>query len=241
MNSALQVHIFDTEKEITNFMVEKWKEICDESIALKGRFSVALSGGKTPTALYRELASARCALPWGRTHIFLVDERFVPYTHRDSNFGMISGFLNPAGIPFENLHPMPTDGPTPEISADRYEHGLRVFFRQPQEGIPEFDLVILGLGDDGHTASLFPGNPALKESKRLVAVVPEGPVHKRLTLTLPVINKAKSIIFLVLGKSKAAMLKRVLRGKDTSLPAALVKPEHGDLLLVADREAASEL
>lgn len=130
---------------------------------------------------------------------------------------------------------------SPDIEAEKYEKELRSFFQAPAEGIPEFNLIILGLGEDGHTASLFPGDPALKETKRIVAVVPEGPGHQRLTLTLPLINRAKNIILLVRGKNKAAMLRRVIRVKDDSLPAALVKPEQGNYFLAADRDAASEL
>ncbi|NOZ68135.1 MAG: 6-phosphogluconolactonase [Deferribacteres bacterium] len=224
----------------------EWAAIAGKAVRDKGRFTAALSGGKTPVDLYRRLSRIK-DLPWDRTHIFIVDERFVPFEHEASNYGMIERtLLRHTGIPRENVHPVPTAVDTPGEAAGRYEEELEYFFglRHPRgEGMPRFDLILLGLGADGHTASLFPGDPALKETSRLAAAVsPSGfAEHERITLTLPVINNAANIMVLAAGDSKAAAVREVIAESNSPLPAAMVRPEQGRLVFLLDRRAASLL
>ncbi|MEJ5252907.1 MAG: 6-phosphogluconolactonase [Armatimonadota bacterium] len=201
------------------------------------RLTLALSGGSTPRALYALLASEyRLRIDWSRVHLFWGDERYVPHDHPASNYRMArETLIEPLGIPDTNVHPMPTDEPDPWRAALRYEEHLREFFGE----MPRFDLILLGMGADGHTASLFPGTAALAEWERWVAVG-EAPAEPRvrLTLTLPVLNSAKRVYFLVAGKDKAQMVRKVL-WENAPLPAGMVKPEAGEVVWWLDREAAS--
>jgi 6-phosphogluconolactonase len=210
-----------------------------EVLARQERFSLALSGGNTPRALYRLLsAEYRTRVDWHRVHLFWGDERYVPHDHPASNFRMArETLIDPLSLPPENVHPMPTDAPSPEESARLYEQQLRAFFGE----LPRWDLILLGMGADGHTASLFPGTSALLERKRWVTVG-EAPVEPRvrLTLTLPVLNAAKAVYFLVTGADKAETVRRILVQQEP-LPAALVSPLEGELLWWLDRDAASSI
>jgi 6-phosphogluconolactonase len=214
-----------------------------EAVARRGRFAIALSGGSTPGLLYERLARRR-ALPWSRVHVFWGDERVVPPGHPDSNFGAAERtLLSRVPLPRANVHRVPTETHGPAVAARVYEDELRSFFATPPRGFPRFDLVLLGLGADGHTASLFPGNEALREEERLVLapLVPSLGGY-RITLTLPVINNARSVVFLVSGEGKAGILARVLEGSGgEELPARLVRPHDGELLWLVDRAAASGL
>lgn len=243
MDRTLQALVFGTTGEMDAFVIGEWEKIALGAVARKGRFAVAVSGGKTPVPLFRKLSETEGRLPWDRTHLFLVDERIVPYSHPDSNWGALSAALvKPAGIPAENCHPIFVEDPVPEITAARYERDILHFFGSQQKGYPVFDLVLLGIGEDGHTASLFPGNQAVREAKRLVAaVILDTTRHARITLTLPVINHAENVVALVSGKNKSGIMKRVLLQRDRHLPTTLVNPLHGNLLFVLDSEAASEL
>jgi 6-phosphogluconolactonase len=201
-------------------------------------FSLALSGGSTPQRFYRLLSSAewRVQVDWKKVHVFLADERFLPLDYADSNFRMVRETLvDPLQdlLPAANLHPMPTDGSV-EQSAERYEAELRAFFG---ENAPCFDLVVLGMGPDGHTASLFPGH-----------VHPQGPwvlpVHHspkppptRLSLSLELINQARHAWFLVTGADKAAALESLRAGAEPVLPAGTVKLEAGELVWLVDEPA----
>ncbi len=241
MNSSRQTFVFGDTGKMADFFTARWREIASGAIKKRGFFAVALSGGKTPAPFYRKLAAEPGeGAPWNKTHIFFADERFVSDTDADSNYRMIKEtLLDNAGVPAGNIHSIPTDLPDPMSAALRYEREVALFFG---DGIPEFDLIILGIGTDGHTASLFPGNTAVKEKKRLVtAVILAGRMHNRITLTLPVLNKARNVIFLVTGKEKAKVLREVSQGSDRSLPALLVAPEKGSLLYLADSSAGSLL
>ena len=182
-------------------------------VNLKPR-SVALSGGSTPRVLYELLADARepfrDQIPWDETHFFFSDERHVPPDHPDSNYRMVNEalFLR-VPLPPQNIHRVLAENPRAEEAAENYENDLRKFFG---EAIPAFDLVLLGLGEDGHTASLFPHSPALNETKRLV-VAPwvEKLNTYRITMTLPVLNNGKSVVFLVTGASKAEIFSEVIK------------------------------
>jgi 6-phosphogluconolactonase len=217
------------------------------AVARRGRCAVALSGGTTPRALYHLLADPlapfRVRTPWPGVHLFWGDERWVPRDHPDSNYRMVSEtLLRSISIPGHNVHPIPTDYAEPAAAAARYETELRSFFGTGGEAPPRFDLILLGLGDDGHTASLFPGSEALDERHRLVlAPWAEAQRSFRVTLTPPVLNAARLAVFLVSGAAKAQALQAVLEGaRDPQrYPAQVVAAER--TLWLADRDAAALL
>jgi len=243
VNSKRNIFIFDKYDQISDFAVEKWKEISADAIRSKDFFTVALSGGKTPTAFYEKLSNCRKGLFWNKTHLFLVDERFVPSDHEQSNYRMIKEYLlNGLKIPMENIHSISTQETTPEKSSENYEKDLRDFFNLNTGEIPTFDLVMLGIGEDGHTASLFPRTSSLRESRRLVVPVTVNRLrNKRISITLPVINNAKNIIFLVSGYDKAEVMKEIMEEKNMMLPATRVNPEKGNTIFLLDEKAASLL
>jgi 6-phosphogluconolactonase len=234
-------------EEVGGEAAARFQRLAAGSIAATGRFSVALSGGSTPRALYRSLAEppSRDATDWTRVHLFWSDERFVPSDHADSNYRLArEAFISRAPIPAGNVHPFPTDAADPQTAAAQYEETLRRFFASPEGETPRFDFILLGLGADGHTASLFPESPALDEHRRLVvaAHVPKLDAS-RLTLTPPVLRAARHIVFLVAGLDKASTLREVLHGPydPHRLPAQLARPEDGDLTWLVDEAAASLL
>jgi 6-phosphogluconolactonase len=213
----------------------------------KGFFTVALSGGSTPRGLYSLLASEdkasfRGQLAWDKIHFFWGDERHVPPEHPDSNYRMaLESMLSRVPVPPENVHRIKAENPRARIAANEYEETLRTFFGLAREQLPRFDLILLGIGPDGHTASIFPGSDALQETNRLVLAPWVEKVHAyRITLTLPVLNNATCIIFLVSGKEKAEAVQAVLQADPLSkrYPARLVCPTQGRLLWLVDRSAA---
>jgi 6-phosphogluconolactonase len=228
---------------VAEFAVDKWIEIATQSVTEKGKFTAALSGGRTPITFYQKLSVCPHPLSWDKTHIFLADERFVPPDDQASNYRMIKeNLLSRIAIPKENVHPILTEDITIEGSAEKYAADMRTFFKIGNNDIPVFDLIILGIGTDGHTASLFPGTASLQEAKRLaIPVFTDKSPTERISLTLGVINNAKNICFLVHGEGKADAIKAILEDKASALPAALVKPERGTLLFLMDQEAASLL
>jgi 6-phosphogluconolactonase len=231
--------VFEKTGDIWQFMAVKWREISSRAVGERGFLAAALSGGKTPVGFYRHLSSAT-GLEWSRTHLFFVDERFVPQDSTESNYRMLKETLfDRITAPSANVHPMVTEISSITVSAEKYEEELRAFFRLDEGGIPEFDLVLLGIGEDGHTASLFPATEALKEKRRLVVPVHLGPaLHDRITLTLPVINSARNVFFLVSGRRKRVVMRKLRQGHDRTLPAAMVGPERGKLIFLMDRDAA---
>ncbi|MDA8389042.1 MAG: 6-phosphogluconolactonase [Nitrospiraceae bacterium] len=236
--------VFNKKTVLEDYLVFKWMEIARRAISERGLFAAALSGGRTPAGFFRSLAGGRDESVWRNTHLFMVDERIVPHEDEASNWKMMDeNLFSRCPVPRENIHPIPT-GCRPEDCAQRYEMDLRTFSffkaEAAEGGFPVFDLVHLGLGEDGHTASLFPGSPVLKEKSRLAAAVPDASRHDRVTLTYPVINSARNIIFLVMGEDKAGILARVA-GKERDLPASAVFPQKGHLFFLADRGAASRL
>lgn len=240
----IEVLIFGDIDEISEYAAEEWLDISEKSINRQGYFTVALSGGKTPIGLYRRLADSERDDLWCSTNIFLVDERFVSFEDPESNYRMIRhALLSRVNIPAKNIHPIPVDAVSPESAASKYEEDLKSFFKTEKGLSPRFDLVILGIGDDGHTASLFPGTRALSETERLsVAVTPTDITKKeRVSITLPVINNADHIIFLAAGDEKAAVLRDVLERSDSVLPASQVKPIKGTVKFLIDEPASSLL
>jgi 6-phosphogluconolactonase len=207
----------------------------------RGRFVVALSGGSTPRGMHRLLAAspALTEVPWEQTHLFWTDERSVPASHPESNLGAAwSDFLKFLPLPYENIHFVRGDLP-PEEAAEAYQLELRRFFQLGEGEFPLFDLVFLGVGKDGHTASLFPDAGAAPDENRLAKAVKGGtPNFGRVTLTYPVLNRARQIVFLVAGREKAEMVEALLKGTRPELPAARIKPLQGEVIWLIDREAA---
>ncbi len=220
---------------------EIWCQSAQESVDLRGRFALAVSGGSTPRQMHRLLAEEPYSsrLPWDRIHIFWVDERCLPMTHPDSNFGTArKDFLDRVPIVPEHVHPMPGWVP-PEQGAVRYEKELKAFFQRPEDPLPCFDLIFLGIGQDGHTASLFPGQASLEEKEKWVVWVKGGnPCVDRLTITFPVLNLARRTVFFVSGEDKANVLKTALENAQARLPAQKVRPSRGSLTWLVDRQAA---
>ena len=214
--------------------------------APRERFAVCLTGGSSPEGLYRRLASEpyRSRVPWERTHWFWGDDRFVPPDDPRSNAGMARRlFLDHVPVPPGNVHPMPTDAPDVDDAARRYEAELRAFYGAADRLDPKtplFDVVLMGVGSDGHTASLFPGQPQVEETERWVVGVPEAglePFVPRVSLTLPALATAREMLFLVAGRGKREVIARVLAEPD--LPAARAFA-HGDLVWLLDRDASPE-
>lgn len=205
--------------------------------------TVALSGGSTPRALYQLLADPnepfRDRIDWVNTHFFFTDERHVPPDHPDSNYRMVNeAMFSRVPIPAENIHRIPAENPDAAAAATNYESDLRSFFA---EGIPAFDLILLGLGEEGHTASLFPGSPALHETERLVAAPWVEKLNTyRITLTLPVLNNGKSVVFLVTGESKAEILRTLMNTNPNpdQYPAQAISPTNGAVSWLVDKAAA---
>jgi len=219
-----------------------------EALSRKEQFSVALSGGSTPKALYSLLAedgSFKNNIPWGKIHFFWGDERHVPPQDEQSNYRMASEImLAQAHVRAENIHRMQTEQPDAGKVAQDYEQELRTFFQLTAGQLPVFDFNLLGIGPDGHTASLFPGTQALYEHNRLVVAnwVEKFKTH-RITMTAPVLNNADEIIVLVSGQEKADVLQQILEGdhQPDRLPAQLIRPTHGRLTWLVDQAAASRL
>lgn len=223
-------------------------EIGAQAVQDHGRFVIALSGGNTPERVYRALSSSSNMdrLDWTSTIFFFSDERCVPPDHPQSNFALADRALfQPLSIHPDQVHRMHGEAPDPERAAREYERHLRTDCRGPSDSWPSFDLVLLGIGHDGHTASIFPGTSAVEERTRWVTVgqAPSG-IPTRLTLTLGVINQASVVLFLVTGADKAATVKQILEpgsAAERRVPAALVKPERGRLIWLLDATAAAQL
>src|ERR1043166_2656955 len=204
------VRVFPEVNELSLRAAEAAVSVFHDGVRRHGKCSGALSGGSTPQTFYRLLASQYCdQIPWAQVHVFWADERYVPITDRDSNYRMARvNLLDHVPCPPTNIHPMPTQFTDPNAAARDYEATLRSYFGTDW---PHFDLILLGLGKEGHTASLFPKSPALAETVHSVVAV-EAPADppSRLTLTLPVINRADNVYFLVTGSAKAHALHEIL-------------------------------
>lgn len=209
------------------------------------KICLALSGGETPRRALSVLSSRpyRDRFPWHLIHFFQVDERWVPADDPSSNQGMLrESLVSRSPVPPDHFHTVDTSRPDPREAARGYEEALRRAFPDPLGGFPRFDAILLGLGADGHTASLFPGSPALEEGAAWVAVSEGGrPPVPRVTLTLPVLRAASRVLFLVSGKEKSKVLEDVLSGKGKELPASRVFPARGSVTFLADADAASRL
>jgi 6-phosphogluconolactonase len=240
VSSKLKLEVLADPDALANW-VALW--MLDLATATEGAFAIALSGGSTPRRLYQRLASPPYCetFPWYRTHLFWGDERFVPHDDVLSNYRMVhEALLSHVPIPDINIHAISTDGLTPKASAERYERELKDFYGaerlNPARAL--FDVTLLGLGPDGHTASLFPNTAALLERDRWAVAVLGAKAEPRITLTYPVLESSRNTAFLVAGRDKRVILNRLRHGDD-SLPAARIRPQ-GSLCAFVDVAALTD-
>jgi len=241
--SKTMLQIFSDPLELARGAAEHFVTRSNEAVERRGLFTVALSGGSTPKVLYQLLADPsepfRDRVSWSSIHFFWSDERHVPPDHADSNYRMANeALLSHVPISENNVHRILSEYPSAAAAAEAYETTL---WALAESDLPRLDLILLGLGADGHTASIFPGSEVLHETKRLVVAswVEKLKTH-RITMTLPLLNNGASIVFLVSGKEKAEIAKAVLEGPK-GYPAQQVNPLNGELLWMLDREAGSDL
>ena len=246
MSTPVELRRLTTPQDLFQAAAEEVIRSATSAITERGRFTIALSGGSTPKNLYTLIAAnASASLPWDRMFFFWGDERHVPPDNPDSNYRMAKEtLLSKVAIPPANIFRIPAENPDALAAADAYEQTLRKFFAVAPGEFPRFDLILLGIGPDGHTASLFPETAALEERSRLVvANWVEKLQTNRITFTLPVLNAARCVAFLVSGTDKAAVLHEVLEGNAPAekYPSKLVRPSEGKLIWFVDRAAASQL
>ena len=243
MTNQTRISVFRSNDEFEQKAAEKIARLLGESIRERGKASIALSGGATPRGVYRRLGADpfKKRIEWKKVHIFFSDERAVPPKDPESNFGMAEiELLSRIEIPKRNVHRILGEI-NPSYAAKEYEKELKKALRGKGT---RFDIVLLGLGEDGHTASLFPGTADVKAKGPLVAPVDLPSLkNKRITLTLRCINASRAIIFLVTGKKKAKMVQRLLSTEEPTadIPATLVRPKDGKLIWVLDEEAGASL
>lgn len=222
-----KICVFETVEQLNQYVAQEWVQQAKAAIQERGAFFVSLAGGGTPKKLYQLLAQDYSdAIDWGRTHVFFGDERFVPQDHEDSNYRMAKEtFLSILPVAESNIHAVPTQLDSPQACAQAYAEELKAL--PMQDGIPSFDLMLLGMGDDGHTASLFPQTEVLDET---LLWAKEVYVEKfqswRISLTFPVINASRSVLFLVSGESKAQTMAQVLSESEVAIyPVQRVKAQ----------------
>lgn len=240
MNAA--VRVYRDIDELGRGAAEFFLSVYDEAVAKKGYFTAALSGGKTPSGLYALLSADefRERFDWEKIHLFWGDERCVGPESLESNFRMAADlFLSKLRIPAENIHRIKAELGAEE-AARLYEEELMDFFKS-KKAVPVFDLMLLGVGTDGHTLSLFPSSPALKERERFVAGNYAEGKGFRVTMTLKAANSSSNIVFLVSGRDKARVIRDIIKNKSKKHPAGMVEPERGDTIWMIDKEAASLL
>ncbi len=239
--SGVEVLIYEDKAALVEAATAQIAEELRESLAQRGSCTLALSGGSTPKPIYERFASMP-GVDWAKVELCFVDERNVAVSHPDSNYGMVErAFLHSGALPADHIHRIPGELDA-EQAATEYESDLRGFLKPQEDGFPELDLVLLGMGPDGHTASLFPASPALDENTRWVAAnwVAKMQTH-RITLTFPVINHARRCMFLVAGTDKQWAVEEVLLKSGSGLPASRVRLQQGAVKWLMDREAAAPL
>jgi len=238
------IQVFDSTDEIARAAEEYVLAAARDSIAARGVFNLDLAGGSTPRKLYERLAE-RTDIDWSKWHLFMGDERFVPLDDERSNMGLVqTALLDKITIPKENVHFVPVGEPTVQAAAQAYEQEIRDHFKTEAGDVPAFDLVLLGMGPDAHTASLFPGKAAVSETQKLVVASEAGlqPFVERVTFTLPLIDAAKRVLFLAAGADKAEAFRTVRQDldkppKQAATPAGKVRPSSGELQWFVDRAA----
>lgn len=241
-----KLEVFPDQNALSRAAADEIVAVALAAVERAGRFTMALSGGPAPGPVFDVLVEEpfRSRFPWDRTHFFWGDERHVPPDHPESNYRLAyDRMLSKAPVPEQNVHRVRAELEDADQAAELYESALRDFFLVAEGEFPRFDLMLQGLGDNGHTASLFPGTTALAERRRLfVATWVEKFRAHRLTVTLPLLNHAATVLFVVSGKKPADALNQVLFGPQLSvpLPAQLVAPK-GRLLWLADKDAAGRL
>jgi len=243
------VVVLDDAAAVARDGAARFVTLAREAIAARGSFHVALSGGKTPAALFRKLAEdeMRSSVDWSHTHLYWSDERTVPPAHPDSNYGMAEReLIARVNIPVQNVHRMEAERADLDKAAQEYEALVRKLIPAGPGGFPSFDLIYLGMGPDGHTASLFPNSAGLKETVKAViahdVVPPNFPPCKRMTFTFPLLNAARVVIFLLTGADKTEKLREVLQGTHTPpYPSQGVRPVKGERIFLVDRAAAADL
>jgi 6-phosphogluconolactonase len=241
-----EINIAGNYEDLCEKVTQEILGLSNKKIALQGQFSVVLSGGSTPKGIYQCMASPsyRNKFRWDKIHFFWGDERWVPPEDQRSNYRMVSeALLTKVNIPPENIHPIQTKDCNLQNSVSKYEEIIKNFFKLKKDEFPVFDLILLGIGQDGHTSSLFPGNPSLMVKDRsVVSTSQEGIPEKRITLTLPAINHAAMIFFLISGNDKAEVVAEVLENKKkANYPAKQIKPDQGSVNWFLDQAAASSL
>jgi 6-phosphogluconolactonase len=232
------VFVFEDEHAMHKFLLAKWYEWSIEAEDEHREFYAALSGGKTPLPFYQKLAEHEKTNLWHKTHLFMVDERYVRSGDHDHNFTNIKNLLiNHIDIPRTNIHPVNTGLGGVKQVVNNYNGVLKKYFTENR-----IDLVLLGIGSDGHTASLFPGSPALEEKNEyVVASSSELLLHKRITMTLPILNRSRNIVFMVSGEEKAHVVNEIINYKNLKYPAAHVRPEKGKIWVLLDKLAAKNI
>jgi 6-phosphogluconolactonase len=242
--SEAEIIVKDNPTHLAQTGAELFTSVAQASVQERGRFTVAVSGGSTPRLMHRLLAEEPyCSkTPWGKTSLFWVDERCVPVTDDGNNYGAArSDLLERVPLPTAQIYPMPVEMP-PDEGAVEYQKVIQNSFQLGEGQFPIFDLIFLGIGADGHTASLFPGQSSIEEKKRLVIAVKGGiPNVSRLTMTYPTLNQARQLVILVSGTGKAAVLKTLFEDKQARLPAGRINPTNGTLTWLVDRDAAEAL
>jgi 6-phosphogluconolactonase len=242
--------MFETSEDLARAAAEECVRLALEAVKARGRFSIALAGGSTPKRLYALLAresesSFRSSFPWQETHFFWGDERHVPPDHADSNYRMaFETMLSKVPVEPSQLHRIKSESPDAGKAALDYEEDLLQYFHLTRGLWPRFDLALLGLGQDGHTASLFPETEVLDEKTRLASAVWVSKFRSsRITLTAPLLNHTANVLFLVSGKDKAEALRAVLHGEfqPRRYPAQLIRLEEGSLTWLVERDAAALL
>lgn len=253
MATTRDIEVFPTGSNLFHAAADEFIKVARAAIGAQGRFAVALAGGSTPKALYDLLATNYAEFAWNRVFLFFGDERHVPPTDAESNYRMVNEtLLSKIQIPAENVFRVLAENSDASAAASDYENKIRKFFQVKQGEFPRFDLILLGMGPDGHTASLFPDSAGLKDQEHLVIAnwVEKFKAH-RISFTFPVLNRAAEVLFLVSGADKAPVLAQVLQGGAAaglpappslpSLPSQKVQPSDGKLVWMVDEAAAAKL
>jgi 6-phosphogluconolactonase len=244
VNAQPEIRIVNTQADLFQTAAQDFVTLANDAIAVRGKFTVALSGGTTPKGMFALLASpAFPSVPWERIFFFWSDERHVPPNDPDSNYRMANeAMLSKVPVPAENIFRIRAEEKDANIAAREYEQTIQNFFGLKPGEFPRFDLIHLGMGPDGHTASLFPGSAGLEEQSRLViANWVEKFKTSRITFTYPVLNHAACVELLVGGIDKAPAVHEILENPQSGLPAQRVRPTDGNLIWLLDRAAASAL